>query len=66
MDQSRDVDHTNNHMVAQIRLQNLATTEEFKTRKGVRQGCILSPMLFNLYMERVLAEIVTERPMGLI
>jgi len=25
-------------------------TEEFKTRKGVRQGCVMSPILFNVYM----------------
>nr|CAH7733485.1 unnamed protein product [Callosobruchus chinensis] len=53
------------HQAAQIRLQNSATTEEFEIRKGVRQGCILSPMLFNLYVEGVSAEIVSERPMGI-
>ena len=26
-------------------------TDWFKIRKGVRQGCILSPCLFNLYAE---------------
>jgi len=25
-------------------------TEEFKTRKGVRQGCVMSPILFNVYL----------------
>ena len=54
------------HQTAQIRLQNSATTEEFEIRKGVRQGCILSPMLFNLYVERAFAEITSERPMGII
>lgn len=24
-------------------------TKEFETRKGVRQNCVLSPLLFNLY-----------------
>ena len=28
-------------------------TDWFKTRKGVQQGCILSPCLFNLYAEYI-------------
>ena len=31
-------------------------TSEFSIGKGVRQGCILSPMLFNLYGERIMRE----------
>ena len=30
------------------------TTDWFQIRKGVRQGCILSPCLFNLYTEYIL------------
>ena len=30
------------------------TTDWFQIRKGVRQGCILSPCLFNLYAEHIL------------
>ena len=30
------------------------TTEWFQIRKGVRQGCILSPCLFNLYSEYIM------------
>ena len=29
-------------------------TEFFNYQKGVRQGCILSPMLFNLYLNEIL------------
>ena len=30
------------------------TTDWFKIGKGVRQGCILSPRLFNLYAEYIM------------
>ena len=32
-------------------------TSEFKIKEGVRQGCILSPNLFNLYTEKILREV---------
>ena len=31
-----------------------ATTDRFQIRKGVHQGCILSPCLFNLYAEYIM------------
>ena len=30
---------------------------EFEIKKGVRQGCVLSPMLFNLYTEKIFREV---------
>ena len=34
------------------------TTDEFQTEKGVRQGCILSLCLFNLYAEYIMRNAV--------
>ena len=36
------------------------TTDWFQIRKGVRQGCILSPCLFNLYAEYIMINAVLE------
>jgi len=37
--------------------------EGFKTRKGVRQGCIMSSILFNLYLAKI-DERIKERGIG--
>ena len=40
----------------QVRKQQLelGTTDWFQIGKGIRQGCILSPCLFNLYAEYIM------------
>ena len=47
----------------QVRKQQLeldGTTDWFQIAKGVRQGCILSPCLFNLYAEYIMRNAVLE------
>src|ERR1043165_4241594 len=39
--------------IAVIRTEH-GDTDRIKIKKGVRQGCILSPVLFNLYAERIM------------
>jgi hypothetical protein len=40
-------------------------TEWFEVRKGVRQGCILSPYLFNIYSEYILRRVGFEEDKGI-
>ena len=35
---------------------NGSTVERFKTIVGVRQGCLLSPTLFNIFLEGIMYE----------
>ena len=37
-------------------LLNNNTSEYFRTTVGVRQGCLLSPVLFNLYLEQIMRD----------
>ena len=40
------------------------TTDWFQIRKGVRQGCILSPCLFNFYAEYIMRNAGLEETQG--
>ena len=42
----------------------LGTTDWFQIGKGVRQGCILSPCLFNLYAEYIIRNAGLEEAQG--
>ena len=48
------------HQITQIRIQD-TVSDPLKIKRGVRQGCVLSPCLFNLYTEIIFRE-VAEMP----
>lgn len=43
------------HQVAEVRVET-ATSDVVLIKRGVRQGCILSPLLFNIYSEAIFRE----------
>ena len=40
------------------------SSEEFRVESGVRQGCVLSPLLFNCFMDKILRETLEATPGG--
>ena len=43
-------------------LYSILTADWFQIEKGVRQGCILSPCLFNLYAEYIVRKAGLDEP----
>lgn len=53
------------NQTAVVRVDN-TNSESVNIKRGVRQGCILSPLLFNVYSERIFREAISERMEGII
>ena len=58
----RKVEEIYETTVAAVRTKD-GLTEEFRVMKGVRQGCVLSPLLFSLYMADI-GKVLKERGIG--
>lgn len=52
------------NQTANIRIQQ-QTTSSVEIKRGVRQGCVLSPLLFNIYSEEIFARALTEDIKGI-
>ena len=55
----RAIEHLYDNAISAVHM-NGSTGELFRTTVGVRQGCLLSPCLFNIFLKRIMSDAVEE------
>lgn len=53
------------NQIAAVKVEDM-TTEYVPIQRGVRQGCVLSPLLFNIYSEQIFADALDEAREGIV
>lgn len=53
------------NQTAKLRIHGSHHTDDITIAKGVRQGCVLSPLLFNIYTEKIFQLALEDNPMGI-
>ena len=53
------IEHLYDNAISAVQM-NGRTEEWFRTTVGVRQGCLLSPTLFNIFLERIISDALEE------
>ena len=51
----RAIEHLYDNAISAVHM-NDSTGEWFRTTVGVRQGCLLSPTLFKIFLERIMSD----------